>query len=129
MARTVMNIPFTGDFNEIKGKLEQTVSGEGFKQKDYHGEQVWKKGVGLLTAMKFIKFEYSENGVNVFAWVQAGIGSIGGKEMNLEGFVASLPKQQLKGTLQRVYDAAKANLPSAAGNNAVNALQNSIDLK
>ena len=31
---------------------------EGFRLIDYHGEQVWKKGTGFLTAPSYIKLDY-----------------------------------------------------------------------
>ena len=43
------------------------------------GEKVWKKGTGLMTAMQFVKVDFGQNEFIMSAWVQAGIGSVGGR--------------------------------------------------
>ena len=104
MARTVVKVPYQGDFNNIKLLIEQTISSDGFELKDYNGEKVWKKGVGALTAMKYLKFAYTENEIEMSAWIQVGLGSVGGSEKNLDGFVGALPKKQLKTTLDKLTE-------------------------
>jgi len=102
MARTCRRVPYKASFKSVKDYVERFLSGEGFSQKDYQGEQVWKKGTGLMTAMEYIKVEFTENEVVLYAWVQAGIGNVGGKEMDLTGIVGSLPKKKLSTRLDQL---------------------------
>ncbi len=66
------------------------------------GESVWKNGTGLMTAMKFIKVEYAQNNITISAWVQTGVGNVGGNEMDLTGFVAAIPKKQLLKVIEEI---------------------------
>lgn len=43
--------------------------------------------------------------ITLSAWVQSGIGSVGGKEMELKGAVAALPKQQLLKVIEEIKNA------------------------
>ena len=38
----------------------------------------------------------------VSGWVQIGIGSVGGKERDLEGITASIPKKSVKKTIEKL---------------------------
>ena len=78
----------------------------GFKEVSYNGETVWKKGTGLLTAMQYIKIEFTDTTLVVSGWVQAGVGSVGGNEMALNGIVAAVPKK----SVMKVIEQIKASL-------------------
>ena len=73
--------------------------------KDYHGETVWKKGTGAMTAMQYIKLEYGQGSVTLYGWVQAGLGDVGGKEMDLKGFFGAMPKQSLLKVIKKIQAA------------------------
>ena len=66
------------------------------------GENVWKKGTGFLTAMQFIKIDFSSNEFTISALVQAGLGSVGGNEMDLTGVVAAIPKKLLLNVIEQI---------------------------
>ena len=68
-------------------------------------EHVWKNGIGLLTAMKFVKTEYSSDKIQLSAWIQTGVGNIGGKEMDLTGVVGAIPKRQLMKIIEEIKSA------------------------
>lgn len=107
MARTTVQIPFTEDFNEVEKKIASILTSAGYKQIDRNGEMVWKNGVGMLTAMKFVKVEYDANTAIVSAWIQVGMGSVGGKEQDLNGAVGAIPKKQLSNLLKRLQEQIK----------------------
>jgi len=88
--------------------VEKFLASEGFSQKDYKGEQVWKKGTGFATAMQFIKIEYTEKEVVIYAWIQAGMGSVGGKEQDLTGIVGALPKKKLLTRIEKLESIVKS---------------------
>lgn len=103
MARSTFEIKFSCGHEQAKQQIEAIL-----RQKNFHletlktGETVWKCGVGLLTAMKFIKVEYGNQRISLSAWVQVGIGSTGGREMALDGFTAAIPKKQLMKTIEEI---------------------------
>ena len=106
MARTKMNVPFKCDFDDAQKRINRILTGEGFHETTIKtGENVWKKGTGMLTAMQFIKVEFASNQAVIYAWVQTGIGNIGGSEMDLKGFVAALPKRMLMKVLEKIKNA------------------------
>lgn len=105
MPRSSFTIKHNNDFKTTESIIANILVSSGFKEKDYNGERVWKKGTGLMTAMQYIKIEYSENTVDIQAWVQAGMGNVGGKEMDLKGFVAAVPKRALMKVVQNIQNA------------------------
>ena len=105
--RTAFTIPFTEAFPITDSKIKSILSGDGYKEMDKNGEIIWKMGTGMMTAMHFIKLEYTENTVVISGWVQSGMGDIGGKEMNLKGFVGIIPKKQVLKTIDKVKAAIR----------------------
>ena len=61
---------------------------EGFRLIDYHGEQVWKKGTGFLTAPSYIKLDYRNGVLHLEAWIR-----MWGERPLDNGFVGMIPKQ------------------------------------
>ena len=55
-----------------------------------------------MTAMQFIKPEYYQGEVLLYGWVQAGLGSVGLNEMDLEGFVGVIPKQAVAKVMNQI---------------------------
>lgn len=98
MARTIINLPLRNSVDESYNTAVNILQANGFKEVSYNGETVWKKGTGLLTAMQYIKI--------VSGWVQAGVGSVGGNEMALNGIVAAVPKK----SVMKVIEQIKASL-------------------
>ena len=100
--RTTFSIPFSEDFLLTDSKIREILTGDGYKEMDKNGEIIWKMGTGMLTAIHFIKLEYTESTAEISGWVQSGMGDIGGKEMNLKGFVAIIPKKQVLKTISKI---------------------------
>lgn len=56
--------------------------------------------------MQYIKIEFTNTTLAVSGWVQAGVGSVGGNEMALNGIVAAVPKK----SVMKVIEQIKASL-------------------
>jgi len=108
MPRTCERFAHTANIDTVKSSVESFLASEGFSQKDYKGEQVWKKGTGLATAMQYMKIEYAENEVVVYAWIQMGVGDIGGKEHELKGIVGAIPKKNLRSRVDKLGSIIKS---------------------
>lgn len=104
MARTTIKIQLTMPFDEAERIIKSILTQEGYKEKSQNNEIIWKKGTGLITAMQYIKTEYSSNYVNVSGWVQTGVGNVGGKEMALDGIVAAMPKKSVMKVISRIQN-------------------------
>lgn len=103
MARTTINAPFSCNFDQAEKTIHTILLNNGFHQTVLKsGENVWKKGTGLMTAMQFVKVEFSSEEVRLSAWIQAGIGSFGGSEMDLTGIAGAIPKKSLMNVLTQI---------------------------
>lgn len=102
MPRTTIQMEYDLSYQEASKRIEAILSARGFKSVVYNGEKVWKKGNGLLTAMQYIKVEFGQDGAALSAWVQAGLGGVGGSEMDLTGVVGAVPKKALMNVLQEI---------------------------
>lgn len=109
MARTTMEIPYDCSFDEAQAKVEHILRSAGFKEKmTSSGESVWKKGANIMTSglvtggMRFIKVEYSQDCITISAWVQMGVGNMGGGEMDLTGFLCGSSKKSLLNVLEAI---------------------------
>ena len=74
----------------------------GFNPKSYHGESVWKKGTGMLTAMQYVKLIPAGNSLVIQGWIQIGVGDAGLKEQCLDGFVGAIPKKMVLKTIEQI---------------------------
>lgn len=105
MPRTCLRFPFYAGFETVDNTIRQILMDEGFSEKNISGELCWKKGTGMMTAMQYVKVEYTQNEVVLFGWLQAGIGSLAGPEMELTGNVYAIPKKNLMKRLNKIQQA------------------------
>jgi hypothetical protein len=84
---------------------ERVLTGSGFHLKDYHGEQVYKKGTGLATAMQYVKVMTYQNYLWLQAWVQIGVGSAGFDDMSLDGVLGAMPKKFCQKVVNKIKSA------------------------
>lgn len=105
MPRTYIRVPFSANFETVDQTIRHILTDEGFTEKNINGEICWKKGTGLATAMQYVKVEYSQNEAVLYGWIQAGVGSLAGPEMDLTGFVGVIPKKQLQKRLDKIQQA------------------------
>lgn len=98
MSRTTINLNCNNP-QETNRKIEQILLSNGYKSKNENGENVWKCGMGFLTAMKYIKVEFSDNNTLLLSgWIRA----IAGSEQDLTGFVAAIPKKQILNVIKEI---------------------------
>jgi hypothetical protein len=90
--------------DQIAQITAQCLSAEGFKLTNINGEEVWKKGNGILAAPQFVAVKNSGNGtVLVEAWIKFAIlPFVYGGEMDLSGFVGAVPKAFLKDRVNKL---------------------------
>lgn len=93
----------------IKFVSEDFFAKEGFRQVNYKGETVWKKGVGFLTAPSFISFRYSQGNIHLEAWIK----SFG--EHGLDGFYGAVPKKALKNRVDALMSLLSQDVPVPEG--------------
>lgn len=105
MSRSVFHTPTSLNKQEIFEIAESILKSDGYKQIERNGEIVWKKGTGAMTAMHFIMLDYHNNELLITGWVQIGLGSAGFKDMELTGFVATIPKKSTFKTIQKIRKA------------------------
>ncbi len=96
MARYISEIATTKDINTARFVAEDFFNKEGFTKTNYQGEEVWKKGVGLLTAPQFIKITYTEGKIYLQAWLKfALLPGVYLGEMGITGFFGFALKKML----------------------------------
>ncbi len=103
MARTTLKINYTQPFEQVDNTVANILMISGYKKIERKGEVIWKKGTGFLTAMQYIKIEYTEdNTVVAQGWIQAGLGNLEAKEMALHGAAGSIPKKSVMKVLEKI---------------------------
>jgi hypothetical protein len=70
MSRYVSDIPTAKSLDEIEMTVTTFLGNEGFEPLVYHGEEVWKKGHGLLTGPQFIKIAPYDGHIHFEAWIK-----------------------------------------------------------
>ena len=103
MSRSCYSFFYTS-FDQAKRIIETELKSDGYKNVNENGENVWKNGMGFLTAMKYIKIEFVENRkVNIYGWVRP----MASPEQNLDGIVGALPKKQVLKTINKIGNAIR----------------------
>lgn len=119
MARFVAEMPTGKPDDMVRFIAEDYLNKEGFKQKIYKGEQVWKKGTGMLTAPQFIKFSTYQGNVHLEAWIkQAILPGVYVGEMGLNGAygfaIKKLLKDRVDALARLLYQPIEAPAPMPA---------------
>lgn len=103
MSRYTNTIGTSLSAEEVAGVTSQYLRGEGFELSVIDGQQVWKKGMGLLTAPQMILVGIVPGSVRVEAWIKfALLPGVYVGEMGLDGFFGAIPKQALKGRVKEL---------------------------
>ena len=104
MARTIVEVPLRQDPRAADAVARSVLAAEGYHEMSYNNntELVWKMGTGVMTAMHYIKLEYTASAMRISGWVQIGVGSVGGKERDLKGFVGAIPKKSVLNTIEKI---------------------------
>ena len=103
MARYTKELPINKSPEQFQAIENQFFAQEGFKQVTYKGEQVWKKGMGLMIGPQYIALKNSSGVVRVEAWIKFSLlPGIYLGELGLDGFVGAIPKSLLKAKVSRL---------------------------
>lgn len=70
MARYQKSIPATLDPDQLFTIASNFLTSKGYVYQTYHGDNVFRKGEGFLTAPRFIKVSFAPGCVVVEAWVK-----------------------------------------------------------
>ncbi len=98
MARTTIKMNYT-NFDGLHYRLASLLQSKGYKNIIENNENVWKLGVGFLTAMKYIKIEFAENNTLLISgWIRPIFGS----EQDLTGIMGALPKKQVMNVIREM---------------------------
>lgn len=91
------------DMNFVSSEIAKYLTNEGFSIVTHKGQQVWKKGMGILTAPQYIALFFSQNEVVIEAFLRYAIlpGVYVG-EMGIDGVFGAIPKTALKGRVTAV---------------------------
>lgn len=93
--RTNFFIESTLSKDELQEKLTNFFETQGYQLINYLDEKVYRKGNGVITGRRFLKYEFAEGGVNVECWISTGIGNAVTTEtpLNDSGFGWVLKKE------------------------------------
>lgn len=103
MSRSCYTFHYTS-FEETKNLIETALTQSGYSNKVENGENIWKNGTGMMTAMKYIKVEFaSDQEVRIYGWIRA----IAGSEQNLDGIFGAMPKKQILKVINEIGSSIK----------------------
>ena len=115
MARYRKDFPLTISPDAIFQTVYQYLIFEGYEYLQYDHENVFKKGMGLMTGPTFLKLSFSEHTVRLEAWMKyALLPGVYVGEIGLTGFVGAA----VKGPLKRRVAQIEAILTNDASNSA-----------
>lgn len=99
MSRTSFTFSFSRDIENAIRNVENVLAQNGYKKINQNNEEIWKKGTGLMSGVKFIKTEFSQNSLTLYGWVKTGLG---GPEMDLSGFALAVPKKSVMKVIEQI---------------------------
>jgi hypothetical protein len=98
--------------NEIQTKRKQEevatavtdyLKTQNFKEIDYKGEKVWKKGLGLMLGPQYVKFASEPGKLRLEAWIRfALLPGVYVGEMGITGAFGMIPKRKLKARVEEI---------------------------
>ncbi len=106
MARFTQDLVLNKPDDFVQFIMNDYLTKHGYSISDWKGEQAYRAGDGFVEGFKYLKWSYAGGVFHLEAWMKGSFG----KEMNLEGFVAAVPKKQYKSNLQMLFEALKQPL-------------------
>ena len=82
-----------------------------FSMSDWKGEPAYRAGDAMLEGYKYLKWSYQNGTLHLEAWLKSGTG----KEMDLEGFVATVQKKPYKASLEQLFQVMQQDIPQGQG--------------
>lgn len=103
MSRYVNDLTTKKKGNDVIRTVTDYMAKEGFRKISQNGEEVWKKGFGLLLGPQFLKIEPLDKKIHIEGWIKFAIlpGVYVG-EMGTEGFIGVIPKRKLKTRVEQI---------------------------
>ncbi len=103
MARYHNEFSFQADPNLLLQQIHQYMMAEGYIYRDFKGEQVYKKGMGVATGPSFIKVMVDGGRIILEAWIKfAALPGVYAGEMGLNGAAGAIPKSFLRTRVQYI---------------------------
>lgn len=98
MSRTVINIK-CDDLQNANMVAENILTANKYQKISENSETVWKSGMGLLTAIKYIKIEFTDgNTMSISGWIRP----MASGEQDLTGAFAAMPKKQVMNVIRKI---------------------------
>lgn len=103
MSRYIVDIPTSLSPEQISTIFASFAQIEKFEMVSYKGQNVYKKGMGFVSAPQYVTFTHMGSAVRIEAWIKFTIlpGLYFG-ESGLDGFMGAIPKKQLKDRIGHV---------------------------
>ena len=103
MARYQKSIPATLEPDQLFTIAQNFLQSKGYVYQTYHGDNVFRKGEGFLTAPRFIKVSFAPGCVVVEAWIKMVIlpGLFVG-EFDIHGFVGAATNGPVKEVVKQL---------------------------
>lgn len=79
-----------------------------FEMSDWKGEAAYRAGDAMVEGFKYLKWSYNGGVFHLEAWLK----SVGGGEMDLDGFVGTLQKKPYRDSLEQLFAALQQPLPA-----------------
>ena len=79
-----------------------------FEMSDWKGEAAYRAGDAMVEGFKYLKWSYNGGVFHLEAWLK----SVGGGEMDLDGFVGTLQKKPYRASLEQLFAALQQPLPA-----------------
>lgn len=103
MARYHSEFKFEMDPRPVLEQIHQYLMSEGYDYRDYRGEQVYKKGVGIAQGPTFFKIMAGNGLIVVEAWIKwTFVPGVYFGELGITGTFAAIPKSILRTRVQYV---------------------------
>lgn len=115
MARHVVDLQVNRPDDQIRQIVTDYLTKEGFNYTTYKGEQLWKKGVGMMTAPQFMKVNFQNGQVHIEAWLKyVLVPGVYFGEMGVKGFYAIAVKKPLKNRVDTLIAILTQQAPAQA---------------
>lgn len=103
MARYIKDFQINTDFQSVYSAINQYLQREGYEYINYDGENVFKKGKGVMSGPSFFKFSYSGNMVRMETWMKyALLPGVYVGELGVTGFAAAAVKGPWKNRIRQI---------------------------
>ncbi len=105
MSRFVEDITTTKPPADVERDVSGYLTKEGFKRVTYSGEEVWKKGLGLISGPQYITATPVDGHVHLEAWMKfAVLPGLYVGEAGTKGVLGGLPKRKLRERVEHIEE-------------------------